>query len=555
MASFAPFIAQLRRLWSRLGRGQQMALIGVAGGALVFAFIFLNMGNKQTFVTAFTNLDPKDSAAAAEQLKADKIPYEVTPDGGTIKVTPDKLADARLKLAAKGLPQGGAVGFELFDKTSFGITDFAQQINYQRALEGELSRTINTLAQVEGSRVHIVVPKEELFASQQKPATASVVLRLRAGRTIDEGGLRGISYMIARSVSGLDPKNISILDTSGRTLFDGGSQDTAAGLSSTQLEMQVKLEKGVEDQVQTLLDRVAGPNRAAVRVKADMDFSQQEELAETFTPGGPTNQGVARSSATVQETFNGNGQQQTAGQPGAIANIPGAAAQTAQQGGNSQYQRQETTTNYEVSKSTKKTVTGPGQIKRLNVSVILDSTITEADAAGLRGAVAAAAGIDEKRGDQLVVTTAAFSANQNVDVAPVMAPKSPTAMLEQYGKMAIPFVAAVIVLFFVWRMSRSVTPRLAKVKLVPAPRLEFAGAGAPLGAAADVPLLTQRANGGGIGEPAQFKTLPDPVRKETAEQAARRQEIQDRMTNLATANPEAVAEIIHSWMSQDDRKK
>lgn len=549
----AQVVMQLRALWGRLGRSQQMAIIGVAGGALVFAFIFLNMGRSQTFITAFTNLDPKDSNAAVEALKAEGIPYQLSADGSTIKVPPEKLATARLKLSAKGLPKGGAVGFELFDKTSFGVTDFVQHINYQRALEGELSRTINTLEQVESARVHIVVPKQELFVSQQKPATASVLLRLRPGRTLDEGALRGIAHLVSRSVQGLEQQNITIVDDTGRMLFDGGSlAENSVGLSASQMDIQKKLEKSIEAEVQSMLDRVAGPNRGLVRVKAEMDFSRKEETAETYTPGGPNNQGVPRSTSNITETYTGgqNGGQQ----PGAQANVPGRAGQVAANGSTNSYQRSETTTNYEVSKSTSHTITGPGQIKRLSVSVLLDSSIPEQDATGLRDAVAAAAGINQQRGDQLVVTTAAFGGTQNQEPLAVAKKAGLPSMLFQYAKVGVPLLAAVIVLFFVWRMSKSVAPVRIKVETVH----EQPPALTPAPAAAAAYALAAAGGGEGGAMPAgeRFDLLPEPGRRgETPEQAARRLEIQQRMSNLATANPEAIAEIIHSWMAQDDKKK
>lgn len=543
MASVTRMTASLRQLWSRLGRTQQMALIGIGGGAIVFAFIFLQMGGGQpAYSTAFTNLDPKDSAAATEELKASGIPYEVTPDGTSIKVPTDKLADARLKLAAKGLPQGGAVGFELFDKTSFGVTDFVQHLNYQRALEGELSRTINTLDQVEGSRVHIVVPKQELFTSQQKPATASVVLQLRAGRTLDEGALRGMSHMVARSVEGLEQKNITIVDAaSGRMLFDGGSADSGAGLTTTQLDVQKKVEQDIAAQVQTMLDRVAGSQRNVVSVKADMDFSQQESLAETYTPGGANNQGVPRSSSTVQETFNGTGQSGT--QPGAAANVPPINTTAAGAGNNSQYQRAETTTNYEVSKNTQKTVRGPGEVKRLSVSVMLDSSITPEDAAGLRDAIGAAAGIDQQRGDQLVIATAAFSGNELETINE--AKPAITDTITRYAKIGVPIAVALLVLFVVWRMSRSVAPRQARAitlsqPALPPGNLDFAYA---LSGSEDATVSIPR--------PASVGALPEP---ETPDQARRRQQMQDRMIAMATTNPDAAAEIIQTWIRQDERK-
>lgn len=545
MESLLTLARQLRTLWSRLGRGRQMTVGGIGVGAVVFLVILTQMGSgQQTYITAFTNLDPRDSNAVVEELKAASIPYQLSADGGTIKVPPEKLADARLKLAAKGLPTGGAVGFELFDKTSFGVTDFVQNLNYQRALEGELTRTINTLDPVENSRVHIVVPKQELFVAQQKPATASVLLRLRPGRTLDEGALKGISYMVARSVQGLQQQNITIVDTAGRMLFDGGqAADTGLGLSATQLDLQRKIEKGVEGQVQSLLDQVAGPNRAAVRVKADLDVDQQESLSETFTPGGPNNQGVPRSSSNTQATFSGAGQSGSA--PRASTNVPGLAAAQASNGA-STYGRTETTTNFEVSKTTQKTVRGPGQLKRLNVSVLLDSSITEADAAGPRDAIAAAAGIDQKRGDQLVVTTAAFAEDGSLDLAGAGKPGL-IDMVVQYAKLVVPLLGALIVVAVVWRMSRTVAP----------PRLAMAYAGGP-------GMLPPGADAGGrqwlsapegallaaAGKPAAL--LEEP---EIDEEQQRRDEIAARMSKPANANPEAVAEIIHNWMTQDDKKK
>lgn len=549
MGSIPQLIAQLRRIWGRLGRNRKVAMIGIGGGALAFAFIFLNMGSAPAYSTAFTNLDPKDANAAIEELKAVKIPYQLSADGSTIKVPAGQLADARLKLSAKGLPQGGAVGFELFDKTSFGVTDFVQHINYQRALEGELSRTINALAQVEGSRVHIVVPKQELFVAQQKPATASVLLRLRAGRALDENALKGISHLIARSVEGLEEKNITILDGSGKMLFDGAAvADGGLALSATQMDVQKRVEKDVEGELQSLLDRVAGPDRAAVRVKAELDFSQQEAVTETYTPGGPNNQGVARSSSSVTESFNGAGAQ-TGGQPGVATNLPGARVAAAQ-GGNSQYQKTETTTNYEVSKDTRKTVRGPGDIKRLSVSVLLDSSIGEGDAAGLRDAVAAAAGIDQRRGDQLVVTTAAFSANQNPESIPVAKPAL-FDTISTYAKVGVPVLVTLLVLFVVWRMSRSVNPKPMTARAMTAQPAAALGAGGGSGFA-----LPSADALPALGSPGEgWSDLSDARRWETPEDTRRREEVRTRMTNLASANPEAVVEIIHGWMAQDDPSK
>jgi flagellar M-ring protein FliF len=549
MAFLGQTSSQLRQLWERLGRGQRMALVAIGVGAVVFALIFLRMGGQQSYVTAFTNLDPKDSSAAADQLKADAIPYQVTPDGTTIKVASNRLADARLKLAAKGLPHGGAVGFELFDKSSFGVTDFEQNVNYQRALEGELSRTIDTLDQVANSRVAIVVPKEELFVSQQKPATASVMLQLRPGRTLDGSALKGLAHLVSRSVEGLDEKNITIVDTTGKLLYDGSDDSVTAGLSTSQLDLEQRTEKGLETQLQSLLDQVAGSGKSVVRVKADMDFSQQESTSETYSPGGPNNQGVPRSSSTTKETYNGAVQPQ-GGQPGAAANDPNVpkTVAAAAAGGATQYDNSQTTTNYEVNKTTQKTVASPGQVKRLSVSVLLDSSISDQDASGLHDAIAAAAGINEQRGDQVVVTTASFNGNQTAQLAPIARP-GPLDMVSKYGKLVVPVLAALIVLFVIWRMSRSVSPKKPRTLVMSTqPALPSGGA--------EAAYLWTSKNDGSLDEMDRTQPLAEAPRLQLNEaQVRQRQEVQDRMTDLATKNPEAVAEIIHSWMSKDERKK
>lgn len=549
MGFLAQTSTQLRQLWARLSRTQQVALIGIGVGALVFAFMFMRMGGSQTYVTAFTSLDPKDASAVTDQLKADKIPYQVTPDGTTVKVPSANLADARMKLAAKGLPQGGQVGFELFDKTSFGVTDFVEHLNYQRALEGELARTIDSMDQVQGSRVHIVVPQQQLFASQQKPATASVMLQLRPGRTLDESTLKGVSHLVARSVEGLDEKDITIVDSSGKLLFDGGSTDAGAGLTATQLDVEKKQEQGVQAQVQAMLDKVVGPSKSAVSVKADMDFSQQETNTETYAPGGPNDQGVVRSTQSAQENFTGTGA--AAAQPGVAPNDPNVrSAAAGATGGNSTYQRQDNTTNYEVNKTTQKTVESPGRVKRLSVSVMLDSSVSQQDAAGLQNAIAAAAGIDQKRGDQIVVTTAAFNGAKPDQVLALPKPGM-LDMLMKYGRLVVPLLAALLVLFFIWRMSRGV-----KTKLLPASVMVQTPALAAAGAAEAAYAFTAAQANAPLDEVARTQRLAAPaLTPQNAELVRRRKEIQDRMTDLATANPDAMAEIIHSWMSQDNRKR
>jgi flagellar M-ring protein FliF len=536
-------IEHVKRLWGRLSHMQQAGLVCVTVGAVVFAFLMLRLSGPQPYVVAFTNMDPKDAAASADALKAAGVAYQVTPDGTTIKVPQSSLADARLKLAAKGLPQGGSVGFELFDKTSFGVTDFVQNVNYQRALEGELQRTIDTLNQVAASKVNIVVPQAALFVSQQKPATASILLQFRPGQTLDAASLKGLSHLVARSVEGLDEKDITILDSSGKLLYDGNqADDTVAGLSTTQLELEQKVEQQKSADIQSMLDSVVGAGKSAVRVQADLDFSQTETTSQNFNPTDVNKgTGVVRSSQSTSETYNGPGQ--SGQQNGTTPNLPPGRTATPVPGQPYQYNKTDSTNNYEINSSTSKVTTGPGTVKRLSVSVLLDSTISDADAQGLQNAIAAAAGIDTKRGDQLVVTTATF-AKQNLTLPTTKV--STLSGLSSYLTIAGLAVAALLVLIVVWRLSRSAQPKRAgDARVLAQPALTSGQAQAAYAWAA-VPGGAE----GALDGPPRGSALDEPS-LEAQEAARRRQEITDRMSNLATANPDAIAEILHGWMATD----
>ena len=534
-------VAHVKRLWNRLSRMQQTGLIAIAVGAVVFAVLMLRMNGPQPYVIAFTNLDPKDAAASGDALKAAGVPYQVAPDGTTIKVPQDKLATARLDLAAKGLPQGGAVGFELFDKTSFGVTDFVQNVNYQRALEGELQRTIDTLQQVAASKVNIVVPQQALFVSQQKPATASILLQFRPGQSLDAASLKGLAHLVARSVEGLDEKDITILDSTGKLLYDGNqAADTVAGLSTTQLELEQKVEQQKESDIQSMLDSVVGPGKSAVRVQADLDFSQTETNSQTFNPTDVNKgTGIPRSSQSSTETYNGPGQ--SGQQNGTTPNLPPPGTATPVPGQPYQYSKTDTTSNYEIDQTTTKTTTGPGTLKRLSVSVLLDSSISQADAQGLQNAISAAAGIDTKRGDQLVVTTATF-AKQSLALPTVKSGSSD--MVGLALKIGGPLLAALLVLIVVWRLSRSAQPKRGSARISGQPAL-------PSGQAQSAYAWTQMQSGSMDALDGTHAPALDEPSPEALEAARRRQEITDRMTNLANANPDAIAEILHGWMSTD----
>ena len=248
---------------------------------------FVHFTNQEDYRVLFSNLTSEDASNIVTKLKEKKVSYQLSPSEDTISVPSGQVSELRLELAAAGLPRGGGVGFEIFDNKTFGATEFEQQLNYRRALQGELSRTINSLDEIQQCRVHIVLPKESLFIEQQKKPTASVTVKLKAGRKLKESQIDGIGHLVASSVEGLNSDDVMIVDNQGNILSKKQGDSKLARLSSSQSEYQRNLEKDMGNQIQTLLENVVGHGKAVVRVKADLDFRVMERTEEIYDPESP----------------------------------------------------------------------------------------------------------------------------------------------------------------------------------------------------------------------------------------------------------------------------
>ncbi|MEX2031729.1 MAG: flagellar basal-body MS-ring/collar protein FliF, partial [Dehalococcoidia bacterium] len=358
-------------------------------------FLVNSWAGRTEYVTLYSSLDASDSGAIVEQLRAQGIPYELGAGGATVRVPASRADDLRLDFATQGLPQGGQVGFEIFEGSSFTATDFVQRLNYQRGLQGELARTIGTFPAVDNARVHLALPERSLFVDDQSPATASVVVSLRAGRSLAADEVSGIAHLVSGAVEGLSKEQITVLDASGRILYDGQQMAAAdgMGLSGNQLTLQQEYERRLETDVQSMLDRALGPAKSAVSVSALLNFNKVETQRESYSA---PEAGTPRSSSTVQESYttseaDGNGQI-----PGALANVPGANANlptvedsTALTSTGTVYSRAETTSNFEVDKTTTYEVEAPGRVERLSVSLLLDDSVSPELADSLMASVAA----------------------------------------------------------------------------------------------------------------------------------------------------------------------
>lgn len=269
-----------------LSAGKRMVIGGVVLACMLAFAALIMLANRTDYRPLFTNLAAEDAGEIVKKLKESKTPYQITPDGKGVLVPSDRVYDLRLSLASEGLPQGGGVGFEIFDRKNFGMTEFVQKLNYQRALQGELARTITQLSGVEQARVHLVIPEKTLFKDAEKPATASVVLKMKGSKNLKESEVQGILHLVASSIEGMNSENVTVLDSRGKVLSKGGAGagDTTAKAANTMLEMQRSYERNMEERLQTLLDRVVGGGKSVARVTATFDFKQVERVEEKFDP-------------------------------------------------------------------------------------------------------------------------------------------------------------------------------------------------------------------------------------------------------------------------------
>ncbi|BCR06638.1 flagellar M-ring protein [Desulfuromonas versatilis] len=396
--------------WPR-SRKLTMAVAALASVA-IFAVIILQ-AQVADYKLLFANLGSSDASSVVGWLKERKIPYRLEDEGKAIYIPADQVHETRLELAGAGLPQGGGVGFEVFDKQSFGMTDFAQKINYQRALQGELARTIASLAPVEGARVHLALAEKRLFREQQKDSTASVILKLAPGASLKESQIQGIIHLVAGSIEGIEADKVTVVDATGRILSQPPRDELAGPMTPGMLDHQQTLERRLEGRAQALLDRALGPGSALVKVTANLDFTQQEQTEEKYDPEGS----VVRSEQSAQE----KGASSVAGGiPGAQSNLPdGQGGATTTQNPSS---RNEETVNYEVSKVVSRKVFQVGTIKQLSVAVLIADKVApgapgeppvttprnEKELQSIEELVRNAIGLDAGRGDQITVNSMPF---------------------------------------------------------------------------------------------------------------------------------------------------
>jgi flagellar M-ring protein FliF len=348
-------IIQLRAIWDKLNATQKAILVAtsavvMAGMISIIAWSASGGGaggsGDSGYSTLFVNLEAEDAAKVTDALKEMKVPYKLENSGHQVTVPKDQLYEARMQMARLGLPQTGGQGYEIFDKLHLGMTDFVQNLNYRRALEGELSRTIESLHEVDKARVHVTIPKPSLFTEKKEEATASVILKMRAGEEINDRQVRGIAHLVASSVEGLKARQVSVLDIHGNMLTKGFADNPLAEQTDHNQALQGSVERELERKIDDIFQGLLGPNKTRVKVSAELDFDQVQKTVESYDP----NTKVIRSQQRDENSLKGTPE-------------PGSSEQ-----------KEGSITNYEFDKTMANIISVPGARKRITVSVAVDGT-------------------------------------------------------------------------------------------------------------------------------------------------------------------------------------
>lgn len=520
----------------------------------------------------YTNLTMEDSAAIIRELDAAAIPYTLKNDGSVIMVAETDVARTRMTLAEQGLPAGGGVGYEIFDKTdALGTTSFVQNVNALRALEGELSRTIRTLQKVENARVHLVLPEKQLFAKDAQKPTASIVVKSRG--QLETGQIRAIQHLVASAVPGLEPARISIVDETGRLLAEGNGEDTSEFIAATADDRTLAFQSQVEDRVRDIVESVVGTGRARVRVAAELDFNRITETQDLFDPNGQVVRSTQSRDENSQSTQPGDNQVTVANQV-PPAGQPGAAPAAGATPGREQSAATEETVNYEISKTTRTRVQEVGGVKRISVAVLVDGRY-ETNAEGVQtytpreqaeldritALVRTAMGFDENRGDQVEVVNLQFAEGPQVatDFAEPGLLDFSKDDLMRFAELGVMLVLTLLVLLFAVRplIRRILTPAEGEADAEQAVGAALAGVTGPNGTP-----ITMVIGPNGQQLPAEvspdgkiqvvLEAPPGPPSRidEAKAQGAMQLDQIRRVGELVSDSPSEAAIIIRNWLME-----
>ena len=549
--------------WINRLRANPKIPLMVAGAAAVAIVVALVLWAKTPdYRTLYSNLADQDGGAIVTQLTQMNIPYRFSDNGSAIEVPADKVHELRLRLAQQGLPKGGAVGFELLDQEKFGISQFSEQVNYQRALEGELARTIETLGPVKNARVHLAMPKPSLFVREQKSPSASVTVNLEPGRALDEGQISAVVHLVSSAVAGLPPGNVTLVDQSGRLLTQSGT--TGRDLNDAQLKFAADVEGRIQRRIEAILGPIVGNGNVHAQVTAQLDFANKEQTEEQYRPNGDAAQQVLRSRQMNESDQIGG--QYPGGVPGALSNQPAPAnagpittppaanaqnGQNAQQNGQQNAQQQTAatpvgprnttrneTTNYEVDRTIRHTKQNVGDIQRLSVAVVVNYRnlpdgkplpLTAEQMKQIEDLTREAMGFSDTRGDTLNVVNSQFTASDDTGgELPFWQTQAFIDQMLSAGRWLI----VLLVAWILWR--KAVRPQLIRRQEEQKAAIEAARMREETQEAVEVSL-----------------SRDEQMQQRRANQRLGAEVMSQRVRELSDNDPRVVALVIRQWMSNE----
>ena len=538
--------------FNELPATRKMGLAAALAASIALIIGLLLWSSAPEYKVLFSNLSEKDAGTMTTVLQQMNAPYK-TEAGGTLLVPAEQVYDLRFKLAAQGLPKGGAVGFELMDSPKLGMTQFQEQIAFQRGMEGELARTVQALSPVESARVHLAIPKPSVFIRDKQMPSASVLVNLHPGRALDPGQVQAIVHLVSSSVPELSPNNITVVDQAGNLLTNKTDSQSAQGLNASQLDYTRQKESYYAERIEAIVSPIVGQGNVKAEVRADLDFSESEATSESFKPNPTPDTQAIRSQQSVEDINNAGNQAQ--GVPGALTNqppgpatapvnaAPGANAGPnvgAGQGGNSS--RKENTTNFELDKTIRHTKEPLGRVKRLSVAVVVNykagskdangvaakpTPLTPAELTQINNLVRESMGFNQQRGDTVNVVNAAFTDSKVELDIPLWKDPDNVAMAKTLLKNLLIFGLAFYLVFGVLR------PILRDMVKPPEPEKSEAGEGG----------AGHIGGEGGEGGIAGEGEGHGPVNTYA--------EILAKVREFAKADPKVTADIVKEWMAKE----
>ncbi len=498
------------QLIGRMTPSQVVMMAFVVVGLIAGTVMIFNFAKSQYYVPLYSNLAAEEAGKIVDKLNELKVAYEIGDGGKTVSVPSDQVYETRMKLASAGLPSPQNIGYALFDQTNFGMTDFVQKLNFRRALEGELARTIGSLTEVEAARVHLVIPEDKLFKEDQQKPSASVVVKLRGGTSLSKRQMQGIAYIVASSVEGMNADEVTIIDYDGNLLSGGQSSDPGAMLSATQFEMRKNVESYLEQKAQSMLGSVIGGGRSIVRVSAELNFEQNSTQIEEFNPDMVAVRSEQRTAARGNES----------------ESLPGTPPSTTS---TSSDDATDVITNYEVSKTVKNIIGEVGSIERLSVAVMVDGNYQDTtNAEGITerkfisrtpeelerfaSIIKNAVGYTEARADVFTIVDVPFDNSLMVTTREELDTVTTITNYWHYGKTVIWILVGVLAFFYLKKKLKRVFTAIARYVPPPPP--------------------------------------PSPIQAEEIQQKPQKPKLIDTMRAQTKGRPDEIAKVIRTIMAE-----